>query len=398
MNSIGHIPIVISRGTPYEIGLNHGRTASDRVRKSCEGNVNSFIGKIITRLEAERLATRFAENVRRFRPEYLEEIRGIAEGSGLPFMDIMILNCRTELQKIKWNKQDRQGAWELNQAVRASELSKAGDSSFEDGSFGGRHEHCTSIAVTGERTADGATYVGQNWDNWAWSEDCIIFHVIEQEGGKPAIAYCGEAGIITRSGMNSCGIGSCVNTLTTDAPVNLDGIPLQFLLRAVLDSRDLAEAVDACANGKNGAVNNILLASASGDALDVEMDTGCSGMLYQRDGILVHSNHYESVGHPAAPYRQMISGSSYLRFHRADRLLRRLDRITKEDIQQVLADHGNAPSGCLCRHCNEAKASKDQLETVMSFLCNLMTLEFSLAPHYPCQGYETFKPFDLLKS
>ena len=41
----------------------------------------------------------------------------------------------------------------------------------------------------------------------------------------------GEAGIICRSGMNSAGLGDGVNTGTTNAPVNFEGVPLQFLLR-----------------------------------------------------------------------------------------------------------------------------------------------------------------------
>ena len=393
MKSIHGIPVVISKGTPYEIGYSHGSQAADRVRKTFEYNCAAFIDKTVTRKEAEQLAARFAGNVGRWRPEYLEEIRGIADGSGLSFMDIMILNCRTEMQKMKWNRQDREGAWALNETFRrAAEMKESGSV------WSGAHEHCTGIAVTAERSADHANYVGQNWDNCIWSEECLIFHVIGQNGGRPSIAYCGEAGIISRSGMNSAGIGSCVNSLTTNAPVNLDGIPLQFLLRAVLDARDLAEAIDACTNGRSGAVNNILLASASGDAVDLEMDTDCCGMIYKNDGILVHTNHYESAGHPRQPYHNYISGSSFLRKNRADALLRQVKGgITRADIERVFADHGNAPSGCICRHPSEENPSKDQLETVMSFICNLDALEFSLAPHFACEGYETFRPFDLLE-
>lgn len=37
-----------------------------------------------------------------------------------------------------------------------------------------------------------------------------------------------------------------------------------------------------------------------------------------------------------------------------------------------------------------------QTETVFSFVSNLTTLEMRLAPHNPCEGFLSIKPFDLL--
>lgn len=366
MKTIGKIPVVISRGTPYEIGLNHGRAYPEKVHRSYDFNLQSSLSKgEITKEELYRIAMGFVEPVKRYNKDYLEEIQGIADGAGMKFEDIMVLNCRTELQKLFCDKEEYR-------------------------------EECTSVAVTGERTVDGATYAGQNWDNFGWSEDCLIYHVIEQANGKPSIAYCGEAGIITRSGMNSCGIADGVNTMSTNGPVNRQGVPLQFLLRGVLDSGNLGEAIDAINRGQNAAVNNILIAHKDNEAVDVEMDTGCCGILYAKDGILTHANHYVSIGHPRYPYLDLGRGNSIVRHNRSDKLLRAIEgKISMEDIQRVLSDHGNAPQ-CICRHGDTALPKEKQSETVMSFLCNLTTLEMSLAPHYPCEGYITWKPFELL--
>ena len=43
MKEIGGIPVVISRGAPYEIGYNHGKSHPDRVRKSYEYNLKSCL-------------------------------------------------------------------------------------------------------------------------------------------------------------------------------------------------------------------------------------------------------------------------------------------------------------------------------------------------------------------
>jgi len=369
MNRIGDIPVVISRGTPYEIGFSHGKAYPERVHRSYEFNLQLGLEqKDVTKESLYKIAAGFVKSVEQYNKDYLEEIQGIADGSGMKFEDIMVLNCRTELQKLSSHTKN----W-------------------------AKTEECTSIAVTGERTVDGATYAGQNWDNYGWSEDCLIFHIIEQANGKPSIAYCGEAGIITRSGMNTCGIADGVNTMSTNAPVNLEGVPLQFLLRGVLDSRTLGEAIDAINRGQNAAVNNILIAQKDNEAVDVELDTGCCGILYAKNGILTHANHYVSAGHPRYPYVDMGRGNSIIRHNRSEKLLRAVEgKISLEDIQKVFADHGDAPQS-ICRHGDPSLPKEKQSETVMSFICNLTTLEMSLAPHRACEGYITWKPFDLLK-
>ena len=362
---IAGIPLVVSKGTSYEIGLNHGKAHPDRVGKSLEYNLKSCVDQSkLTTKELYKYAAGFIKPVEDAYPEYISEIQGIADGAGLKLEDLMVLNSRTELQKLCWNP---------------------------------KNEDCTSIAVTGERTVDGATYVGQNWDNAAWAKECLIYHVIQQENGKPSIAYCGEAGIIARSGMNSYGIGDGVNSLSTNAPVNLEGIPLQFLLRAVLDSKNIGEAVDAL-NGKNAAVNNILIAQKDGLAVDVEMDSGCCGIVYDENGILIHTNHYISASHPRYPYLDGFKGNSVARYERGRKLLGEIEGgISIDDIQNVLADHGNAPQS-ICRHLDGVPGENGSIETVFSFVCNLSTLEMRLAPHHPCEGFLKIRPFDFLEA
>ena len=48
LKEIGGIPIVISRGTSYEIGLNHGKSHPDRVQRSFEYNLKSCIKESTT--------------------------------------------------------------------------------------------------------------------------------------------------------------------------------------------------------------------------------------------------------------------------------------------------------------------------------------------------------------
>ena len=107
MKEIGGIPVVISRGAPYEIGYSHGKSHPDRVRKSYEYNLKSCLERgDVTKEELVRIAMGFVKPVERYNPDYIEEVQGIADGAGMKFEELMVLNSRTELQKLGWNKLD----------------------------------------------------------------------------------------------------------------------------------------------------------------------------------------------------------------------------------------------------------------------------------------------------
>ncbi len=373
MNYINDVPIVISKGTPYEIGFSHGTKARDRIKKSLQYNLATCVRKgSFTLDDARDMAMQFVKPVQEYQPDYIEEIRGIAEGSDNTFQDIMLLNCRTEIQKyLAWK--------DKNKKIKPE---------FADT----ESESCTVIAVTGERSKNGDTYIAQNWDNRTWARECLIFHVIHQDNGRPSIAYIGEAGIISRFGMNSAGIGSGCNSLYSNSPVDMNGVPLQFLIRGILDSTDLCMAVDACNCGQNAAVNNMLIAYKDGEAADVEMDYQCAGLLYPENGALTHANMYVSPGHPRYPYVDTSKANAFFRHYRTRKLIQSIDKISSEDIEKVLSDHCNKPQS-ICRHGEPWLPEEKRAVTVFSYICDLNDLSMRLAIGCPCGGYQTIYPF-----
>ena len=106
MKTIGEIPVVISRGTPYEIGHSHGKAYPEKIQRSFAFNLQLSLDQgEITRKELYEIAQGFIKPVERYNKDYLEEIQGIADGCGMRLEDIMVLNCRTELQKLFCHKQ-----------------------------------------------------------------------------------------------------------------------------------------------------------------------------------------------------------------------------------------------------------------------------------------------------
>src|SRR5579859_5376756 len=89
-------------GTAYEIGFQHGQQVPELIRelhhcvlvdKASQGFRGRPQG---TRADFRRRVERVAGNVRAWRPDVLDELRGIADGAGLPYADILDLNFSTE--------------------------------------------------------------------------------------------------------------------------------------------------------------------------------------------------------------------------------------------------------------------------------------------------------------
>jgi isopenicillin-N N-acyltransferase like protein len=85
-------------GRPYEIGFQHGKTAKSQVLGSI-----AFYKALFQRVAKLSWAEVHLE-ARKFMPmlehgwtPYVEEMRGIADGSGVDFESVLALNVRTEI-------------------------------------------------------------------------------------------------------------------------------------------------------------------------------------------------------------------------------------------------------------------------------------------------------------
>ena len=201
------IPVIRASGSNYDIGLAHGiggKREIDITLANLKKSVQTTVGQDWS--ICVKVAAAFLPTVKHRCPAYLEEIQGIADGSGHSFEDIFTLNCRTEL---------------------GQQFSRRSGENF------GRAMHlgggCSIIGINHTRTSTKTTIYGQNWDAHPDQRDTIIF-VIAHQKERPSIAWMGEAGLICRmAGMNSAGIGLGGNTLFCDAPIDFGGLPLQLL-------------------------------------------------------------------------------------------------------------------------------------------------------------------------
>jgi len=91
MTSTQHVRV---EGTSYQRGLQYGTQAGARVRLSVQAYQQAFAHYAGWDWPAvRREAARFEAPIGKFRPAYLEEMRGIADGAGLDLTDVLAINC-----------------------------------------------------------------------------------------------------------------------------------------------------------------------------------------------------------------------------------------------------------------------------------------------------------------
>jgi isopenicillin-N N-acyltransferase-like protein len=342
----------IDAETAFERGLQHGMFAREQVGISLGTYEKLFRDFVrIEWEEAKGLGDQYAEAISAFDPELFEEIRGVAEGSGSELAEILALNARSEI------------------ALSAR---------IVDG--------CTAFAAFGHATRGATTVLAQNWD-WRASQREAFVTLLISRPGKPDITMLTEAGIIGKIGFNSAGLGVCLNAIVTDQ-VTPDGTPLHVVLRGILESRNLGEAIETAAKGSIASAANFLLAQHGVGAVDIEaLPSGMDVLLPDRD-LLVHTNHLLSP--KLLTVRDLavhVLPDSYPRLARARRLLEEhYGHLGPAIAQEILRDHANEPDG-ICRHEDEVGDPEGKrLQSVFSLVMDLEHRELAVTDGPPCSS------------
>jgi isopenicillin-N N-acyltransferase-like protein len=315
-------PLVDLSGSPRERGRLHGQAVPDRIRRGISMYSESLVKNGVDWQELKRRAEVMVPIVERFDPAYVEEMRGIAEGSGQPFAGVMLMNARTEMVA----------------AARRQHVQQH----FPDG--------CTAALALPEASADGVLLHGQNWD---WRAECaetgVVLRIRRDDG--PDILTFTEAGGLARSGLNSAGIGLTANALECDRDYQRGpGVPLPFIRRKVLESTYLAEAVRTIFSTPKLGSNHMAVSHCGGEAFGFECAPDETFWLTPERGLYVHANHW--IAEPArAKVRDTGLQETPCSIYRDKRVRERLgrtldggrDRLTLEDFRQAFFDDYGSP-------------------------------------------------------
>lgn len=341
-------------GTPFERGLAYGQACKKEILwtlSSYSMMFSDFSG--ISWAMAREKALKNLPFVERSCPKALEEMRGIAKGSGTEFSDIFTLNSRSEIV-------------------------------LEEKSDG-----CTAFGLS-PQVAGGRTLLCQNWDWIKRQEESLVVVEIEQPP-EPSILMIAEAGIVSGKGLNSKGIGVCFNALSTGS--GQPGVPIHVILRKILDAPALGDAVEAVSGVTRAGSGNFLVGTAEGELLNVEAAPGDFGVLLPEEGFLAHTNHFLSpnlLGN-VRDHGKSLLPDTFHRLSRINSLLRQAGgAITIEASQSFLSDHRSAPDS-ICRHEDPLDPEGHRLASVYSVIMDLEAGTLWLSDSNPCSS--EFHPY-----
>ncbi len=360
MTSFQHVRV---SGSAFERGKQLGQLAKQQINHNIETYKALFWEMAHVKWEAARAhAVQYIPWIERYDAEILEEIKGISAGSGHDLLDLITLNARSEI------------------ITNLAEGDVATDG-------------CTSMAAVPEITKNQTMLLGQNWDWNNRVKPGMIVAEIDQSP-RPTILMVTEAGIVGKIGMNSAGIGVCLNFLGTSERVV--GVPVHIVLRGILNSSTLPQAVGQAARMQRGTSANYLIAHREGEVLDVESTPTNYDVLYPADGRLVHANHF--IGPRSITIQdtaRILSPDSHLRQGRASKQLTLYGNAVDPDaFKQIFRDHGGSPDG-ICRHGETQPPDLGRQlisSTVFSIIMNLSAGTFELAVGQPCNNsYEVYR-------
>lgn len=324
--------IIKVNGTAYEQGLQHGEKAKELIQL----NVDTFKGKVLSSnvnlekyYELMEMQRTYLEKIE---PDIIRDIEGIAEASGIDFLDILLINIPLYFM------------------------------------LGNMPQECSMILARGQATLDHKTYLLKNRD----MRDEMKHVILEREyvDGLKIIEVNG-AGIVTfpGNGMNSHGLAvATTGVWPRMLPMNFNEVAdSTILLNTSLILRNcktLDEAITYIDQSiRMNGMNFIIADKTSAAAIEVTKNKVFVEM--DQTGIMARTNHYkiEDLVHLNPTFEEYPS--THKRCERIESFLNdKHGEIRLQEMIQIASDHENGPENGICRH----GAGNDGITVYMSVM------------------------------
>ncbi|KAL4875351.1 acyl-coenzyme A:6-aminopenicillanic acid acyl-transferase-domain-containing protein [Aspergillus karnatakaensis] len=370
------IPTIrLKGGTPYTRGQTHGHQATSQISKNIQTYTSFFAETAsLTWSEAKCRSTEFIPIIEKIYPEILDEIRGIADGAGVEVKDILALNVRSEIALTNYDNSPPEATANVPEIT--------------DG--------CTSLA---QLSTDRKNLIlAQNWD-WLepLAEGMVILDVTlpKENGGEKRFYTLTEAGLVGKIGLNSSGLGICLNALRCGA-FSAEKLPTHIMARYLLErAGEFNEAVSLLKEYGGACAMNMVLADTEGGFATVEVTplgvsvlrpgpsdatTGFDEKKGSGPSFIAHTNHV--VTPPANFSRGAIydrpAANSFSRLNRVTELTR-VDAegsvgTSVESVYERLKDQKNYPYS-ICRGVPVDAKGMERMTTLASVVVEMDLVE-----------------------
>lgn len=311
--------IITLKGSYYEIGKGWGSAFKGKMEKVAQielGVISNFYGISVDTVVAS--GKKYLPVAESYDPDFMEVLKGFAEGSGIDFDKFFAIRAALEL------------------------LFFMGQPSASG--------MCTSLAVTGAATQNGDTIIGQNID-WHPQLPLVMLQIEWPNGVKQlslSMAGIWEYSLSCPASSSPYGVAATL-TATPDTTLETPKVPISIMMNKASRQLNLNDAM-AVFKGNNVNLASFLLANGKGVIRGIELGLNSFEILEPKSEMLVHANHYISERFkPHDIFLQHVPDSP-LRYERLQHLLKQdHGDITPKHIMKYFSDHNNFPKG-ICAH------------------------------------------------
>ncbi|HOO57422.1 MAG TPA: C45 family autoproteolytic acyltransferase/hydrolase [bacterium] len=267
--NVDGLTVVHLAGTPHQIGVQHGILLKDEIHflvKYFFEDKGSLFGASVDdiRKSAKLLESNIPD-------EYIQEMKGVAEGSGIDYEKILMSNIFLDVVSAHWV---------------------------------GVGPQCSNFIALPEATRDGNIVHGRNLD-WSADPDLAKLNTVfiyNPRGGITFLALGWPSIVGTLTGMNAekMTVGE-MTSVTSDATLN--GTPIMIQLRMLIErSHNLDEAYSILKDTPRTTGYNVVVADGkTADAFFAEQSASDIFRGSAKKGLIYHTNHYT---HPKMKKKQ----------------------------------------------------------------------------------------------
>jgi len=336
------VSYVEASGTNYEIGCQIGTCLKEKL-VAHNADRQEFYHKVSDKNKPllDRIAAISQELIFSRFPNYLEELQGMADGSSIPFKDVLLLVS-------------------------------------EETILNGAEQKCTTFAYKGTQSV----ILGHNED-WApgYEDKLYVVKARPRRGAAfISLAYLGCLGGSSVA-LNEYGIAFSGNSLWEGCQ---SGIPKNIILRSQIEAKDIREFETLAIFSPRAVPNHSMAVDRKGNIVSIEV-----GLMEQSafftSGTYVHTNH---AIHPSMKHLENGSAvNSTARYQTALEFLSQ-NRLDDELAKQILRSHADTH----CTICIHPEAGPDSDgQTVASAIVNLSEMSLAVTLGNPCRSrYEKF--------
>lgn len=302
----------------------------------------------------------------------MPELQGIADGAEVALEDIVILNARYDLARVRGDgvrphpSQAESGSLPPNGAIATNGHHAASEQLEHLKEL----QECTAAGFLGESMANGDVILAQNWDMSAnvLLKDTALYLEIHPDPseGLPSMFVMTEAGQMGRSGFNSAGLAVCACSLISTEdfyPLNLTlaagtqqtpYLPMSLVRRQFLHNSNFSNGLINIQNSPRHVSNRLVVGTADNFVMTMEVTPSNVHLDYPSggDNFVVGANHFTTQAFHASQWKDRNpGGSSWFRPFQVAKSVRRHNNgaLTEEKVTEAFCDHLSLPSS-VCQH------------------------------------------------